>query len=185
MSVYLECRGLWIEGVILVSGCCTLPGTMDGDHLSLNLSRVGSKRHTPGTRFGRRAKPREEVMLTHHRAHDLHNAGNRPRRMKFPQELNDNMFKTKMSHLDGGLRLWSCMERDRLRHATLPKKCYMKMTTTSQSIPFVCFFLSFFLPPPLFFLIDKIRPGKRVTIPKSPAVGADALPLCHRGRVVV
>ena len=31
-----------------------------------NLSRVGSKRHTPGPRLSRRAKPGEEVMLTRH-----------------------------------------------------------------------------------------------------------------------
>ena len=30
------------------------------------------------------------------------------------------------SHLDGGHRLWSGMERDGLRHATLPKPRYMK-----------------------------------------------------------
>ena len=75
-------------------------------------------------------------MLTrHHWAKNLHDAGYRPRRMKFPQELNGYVFKTKASHLDGGHRLWSCMERDGLRHATLPKTHHMKMTTTSQSIP--------------------------------------------------
>ena len=55
--------------------------------------------------------------------------------MKFPQELNGYVFKTKANHLDGGLRLWSGMERDGLRHATLPKTHHMKMTTTTQSIP--------------------------------------------------
>ena len=45
------------------------------------------------------------------------------------------MFKTKASHLDGGHRLWSGMEGDGLRHATLPKTHHMKMTTTTQSIP--------------------------------------------------
>ena len=66
---------------------------------------------------------------------DLHDAGYRPRRMKFPQELNGYVFKTKASHLDGGHRLWSGMERDGLRHATLPRTHHMKMTVTSQSIP--------------------------------------------------
>ena len=51
-------------------------------------------------------------MLTRlHWANDLHDAGCRPR----------YMFKTKASHLDGGHRLWSGMERDGLRRATLPK----------------------------------------------------------------
>ena len=55
--------------------------------------------------------------------------------MKFPQELSGYVFKTKTSHLDGGHRLWSGMERDGLCLVTLPKTQYMKVTTTSQSIP--------------------------------------------------
>ena len=55
--------------------------------------------------------------------------------MKFPQELNSHVFKTKASHLDGGHPLCSGMERDGLRHATLPKTHHMKMTTTTQAIP--------------------------------------------------
>ena len=55
--------------------------------------------------------------------------------MKFPQELNGYVFKTKASPLDGGHWLWSGMERDGLCHATLPKTHHMKMTATSQSIP--------------------------------------------------
>ena len=55
--------------------------------------------------------------------------------MKFPQELNGYVIKTKASHLDGGRRLWSGMERDGLRHAALPKTHHMKMTSTTQSIP--------------------------------------------------
>ena len=75
-------------------------------------------------------------MLTrHHWAKNLHDAGYRPRRMKFPQELNGYVFNPKESHLDGGHRLWSGMERDGLRHATLPKTHHMKMTTTTPSIP--------------------------------------------------
>ena len=75
-------------------------------------------------------------MLTRRpRVNDFHNASYRPRRMKFPQELNGYVFKTKASHLDGGHRLWSGMERDGLRHATLPKTHHMKMTTTTISIP--------------------------------------------------
>ena len=75
-------------------------------------------------------------MLTrHHWANDLHDAGYRPRRMKFPQELNGYVFKTKASHPDGGHQLWSGMEKDGLRHATLPKTHHTKMTTTTQSIP--------------------------------------------------
>ena len=35
----------------------------------------------------------------------------------------------------GEHRLWSGMERDGLRHATMPKTHHMKMTTTTQSIP--------------------------------------------------
>ena len=54
--------------------------------------------------------------------------------MKLPQELNGYVFKTKASHLDGGRRLWSGMELDGLRHATLPKTHHLKMTTTTQSI---------------------------------------------------
>ena len=102
----------------------------------LNLSRAGSKRHTPGPRLSRLAKPCEWVMLTRlHWAKNLHDACYRPRRMKFPQELNSYVFKTKANHLDGGHRLWSGMERDGLRHETLPKTHYIKMTTTTQSIP--------------------------------------------------
>ena len=101
----------------------------------LNLSRADSKRHTPGPRLSRRAKPRERVMLTrHHWAYDLHDAGYRPGRMKFPQELNGCVFKTKASHLGGGYQLLFGMERDGLRHATLPKTHHMKMTATTQSI---------------------------------------------------
>ena len=89
-----------------------------------------------GLPLSRRAKPREGVMLTrHYWANDLHDAGYLPRRMKFPQELNGYVFKTKASHLIGGHRLWSGMERDGLRHATLPKTHHMKMTTTTQPIP--------------------------------------------------
>ena len=55
--------------------------------------------------------------------------------MKFCQELNGYMFKTKASHLDGGHRLWSGLERDGLHHTTLRKTHHMKMTTTTQSIP--------------------------------------------------
>ena len=50
--------------------------------------------------------------------------------MKFPQEVNGNVFKTMASHLHGH-RLWSGMERD----ATLPKTHHMKVTTTTQSTP--------------------------------------------------
>ena len=75
-------------------------------------------------------------MLTrHHWANDLHDAGYRPRRLKFPQKLNGYMFKTKASHLDGEHRLWCGMRRDRPCHTTLPKTHHMKMTTTFQSIP--------------------------------------------------
>ena len=75
-------------------------------------------------------------MLTrHHWSNGLHDAGYLPRRMKFLQELNGYVFKTKASHLDGGHWLWSGMERDGLRLATLPKTHHLKMTTTSQSIP--------------------------------------------------
>ena len=44
------------------------------------------------------------------------------------------VFKIKVSHLDGEHRLWSGMERDGLRHATLPKTHHKKMTNTTQSI---------------------------------------------------
>ena len=92
--------------------------------------------HRCRTMFVSLAKPRERVMLTrHHWVKNLHDAGYRPRWMKFPQELNGYLFKTKASHLDGGHRLWSGMERDGLRHATLLKTHHMKMTTTTQSIP--------------------------------------------------
>ena len=110
------CRGLWVEVVPLVSGCCTLLGRVDRHHYPLNLSCAGSKSHTPKPRLSRRAKPREVVMLTwYHWANDLHEAGYRPRRMKFLRELHGYVFKTKASHLDGGHRLWSGMERDGLR----------------------------------------------------------------------
>ena len=90
--------------------------------LRLNLSSAGSKRHTLRSRLSRRPKPREKVMLTLlHWANNLHDAGYQPRRMKFPQELNGYVFKTKASYLHGGHRLWSGMERDGLHHATLPK----------------------------------------------------------------
>ena len=55
--------------------------------------------------------------ILHHWANDLHDAGYQPRRMKFLQEFNGYVFKTKTSHLNGGHRLWSGMERDGLRHA--------------------------------------------------------------------
>ena len=93
--------------------------------------------HTgPGPLVRRRAKARKGVMLTrHHWAKNLHDAGYRPRRMKFPQELNSYVFKTKVSHLHGGYRLFTCMERDGLRHATLPKIHLIKMTTTTLYLP--------------------------------------------------
>ena len=155
MTVCAEVYSVCCQGdqqVPLVS-VWLLHSTWKGGRASLiiihpvNLSHTGSKRHTPGPRLSRRAKPREGVMLTrHHWTKNLHDAGYRPRRMKFPQELNGYVFKTKASHLDGGHRLWSGMERDGLRHATLPKTRYMKMTTlpktrymkvttTTQSIP--------------------------------------------------
>ena len=75
-------------------------------------------------------------MLTrHYLANNFHDVGFRPRRMKFPQDLNGCVLKTKASHLDGGHWLWSSMERDGLRHATLPKTRYMKMKTTTQPNP--------------------------------------------------
>ena len=75
------------------------------------------------------------MLSRHHWANDLHDAGYWLRRMKFPRELIGFVFKTKASHLDGGHRLWSGMERDGLPHATLPKTHHMKMTTTTQLIP--------------------------------------------------
>ena len=66
---------------------------------------------------------------------NLHDAGYRPKRMKFLQDLNGYVFKTKASNLNGGHRLWSGMERDGLHHATLPKTHHMYMTTKTQSIP--------------------------------------------------
>ena len=75
-------------------------------------------------------------MLTrHHWVKGLLDAGYRPRLMKFPQELNGYVFKTKASHLDGVHRMWCGMERNGLRHATLAKTHHMKMTTTTQSMP--------------------------------------------------
>ena len=74
-------------------------------------------------------------LTRHHWANDFHDAGYRPRRMKFPQELIGYVFKTKTSHLHRGHQLWSGMERDGLHHATLPKTYHMKMTTTTQPIP--------------------------------------------------
>ena len=78
-------------------------------------------------------------MLTRrHWATNLHDAGYRPRRMKLPHKANEvpsrNGFvlKTKASHLDGGHRLWSGMERDELRHVTLPKAHHIEMTTTTH-----------------------------------------------------
>ena len=101
--------GLRIEVVPLVFAVWLLHSTWKGGQASLviihplNLSRAGSKRHTPGPRLSRRAKPREGAMLTrHHCANNLHDAGYWPRRMKFSQELNGYVFKTKASHLDGG-----------------------------------------------------------------------------------
>ena len=75
------------------------------------------------------------MFTRHHWANDLHQAGYWPRWVKSPNELNGYVFKTKASHLDGGHRLWSGMEGDGLRHATLSKTHHMKMTTTTQSIP--------------------------------------------------
>ena len=75
------------------------------------------------------------MYICHHRAKNLHDECYRPRRMKFPQELNGYVFKTNASHLDAGHRLWSDMERDGLRHTILPKSHHLKMTTTTQSIP--------------------------------------------------
>ena len=74
------------------------------------------------------------MLARHHWVNDLHDAGYRPRRMKFPQELNGYVFKTKASHLDGGHRLWSGMERDGPRHATLHKTHHMKMKQWEDNI---------------------------------------------------
>ena len=105
-----------------------------------NLSRIDSKHHTLGPRLSRCAKLSwggggRGGFTLHHWVKNLHDAAFRPRRMKFPRELNGYVFKTKASHLDGGHRLWSGMERDGLRHTTLPKTLHMKMATTTQSIP--------------------------------------------------
>ena len=69
--------------------------------------------------FSWRTKPCEGVVLTrHHWAKDLLDAGHRPGRKSSQTNYNDLVFATKASHLDGGHRLWSGMERDGLRHAT-------------------------------------------------------------------
>ena len=134
----VRCRGLWIVVVPLVSGCCTLLGRVDWHHWSSSIPKSLTcwlQAPTPGPRLSRRAKPREGVMLTrHHWANNLQDAGYRPRQMKFLQELNIYVFKTKASHLDGGHRLWSGMERDGLLHVTLAKTHHMKMATITQSI---------------------------------------------------
>ena len=124
------CRGLWIEEIPLVSGCCTLLGRVDttGPHPSPKSLTCWFQAPRPGPRLSRRAKPREGVMLTlHHWAKNLHDAGYRPRWMNFSQVLNGYVFKTKASHLDGGHWLWPGMEKDGLHYATLPKIHYIKM----------------------------------------------------------
>ena len=99
VASYVWCSGLWIE-VVPLGGRASLVLIHP-----LNLSRAGSKRHTPGLPSQQACyKPREGVMLTrHHWVKNLHDAGCWPRRMKFPQELNGYVFKTKVSHLDRGL----------------------------------------------------------------------------------
>ena len=75
-------------------------------------------------------------MLTrHHWAKDLLDAGHRPGRKRSQSNYNDHVFATKASHLDGGHRLWSGMERDGLRHATSAQDSHMMMTTITQPIP--------------------------------------------------
>ena len=109
-----------MEVVPLVSGCCTLPGRVDGHHWSSSIPNSLTcwlQMPHPGT------------------SPQLRSTGHRPRQMKFPQELNGYVFKTKARHLNGRHRLWSGMERDGLRHATLPMTHYVKMTTTTPSIP--------------------------------------------------
>ena len=48
------------------------------------------------------------------------------------------MSGTKAIHLDGGHRLWSGMERDGLRHATLPKTYHMYMKRYQWNILGLC-----------------------------------------------
>ncbi|GFS25928.1 hypothetical protein ElyMa_007038400 [Elysia marginata] len=50
-------------------------------------------------------------------------------------ERNGQMFKTRPNHQVGRNRLWSAMERDGLRHATLLKTRKIRMTTTQRIIP--------------------------------------------------
>ena len=47
----------------------------------------------------------------------------------------NQVSETRASHLVGGFRLWSGMERDGLRHATLPKIHLNDMTTKKNAIP--------------------------------------------------
>ena len=102
-------RGLWV-GVLPL---------MSGRHPSSKSLTCGSKRHAQANRFSWRAKPCEGVVLTrHHWAKDLLDAGHRPGRKNSQTSYNDQVFATKASHLDGGHRLWSDMERDGLCHAT-------------------------------------------------------------------
>ena len=133
------CRGLWIEVVCWwLAAALYLEGWtgIAGPHPSPKSLTCWFQVPHPGPLLSRRAKPREGVMLTRqHWANGLHDAGYRQMCMKFPQELICYVFKTKFSHLDGGHRLWSGMERDGLRHTTLPKTHHVKMTTTTQSIP--------------------------------------------------
>ena len=100
--------------------CCTFGWTgIIGLHPSYKSLTCGSKRHAPANRFSWRTKPYEGVVLTrHHWAKDLLDAGHRPGRKSSQTNYNDLVFATKASHLDGGHRLWSGMERDGLRHAT-------------------------------------------------------------------
>ena len=134
------CSGLWIEVVLLV--CLTAALYLEGwigitgPHPSLKSLTCWLQGQRPTAALQQACSTTWGVMLTrHHWANDLHDAGYWPRCMKFPQALNGYVFRTKASHLDGGHRLWPGMERDGLRHATLPKTHHMYMTTITQSLP--------------------------------------------------
>ena len=75
------------------------------------------------------------VLTQHHWANDLLNAGHRPGRRCSKMNHNNHVFVIKVSHLTGGYRLRSGMERDGLHHVSVALVTPQEMKTNTQPIP--------------------------------------------------
>ena len=75
------------------------------------------------------------VLTRHHWANDLLDEGHRPGQRCSKMNYNDHVFVIKTSHLTGGYRLRSGMERDGLCYVSVTLITPQEMKTNTQPIP--------------------------------------------------